>query len=59
MDNETTKKSMLDEEYIPIYQKRLGDAVTFAKGNMSMAEFAQKRDAMKQQLETLYGGGTL
>lgn len=42
MDNETTKKSMLNEEYIPIYQKRLGDAVTFAMGNMSMAEFAKK-----------------
>ena len=42
MDNEITKKSMLNEEYIPIYQKRLGEAITCAKGNMAMAEFAKK-----------------
>lgn len=42
MSDETTKKSMMDEEYIPIYQKRLGEAITFARGNMSMAEFAKK-----------------
>ena len=42
MDNETTKKSVMDVEWIPIYQKRLGDVVTYAKGKMSMAEFAKK-----------------
>ena len=42
MGNDSEKKSMLDEEYIPIYQKRLGEAITYAKGNMSMAEFAKK-----------------
>lgn len=42
MDNETTKKSVMDVEWIPIYQKRLGDVVAYAKGKMSMAEFAKK-----------------
>ena len=42
MSDESQKKSIIDEEFVPIYQKRLGEAITFAKGNMSMAEFAKK-----------------
>ena len=42
MDNENTPKSMLDIEYIPRYQRDLGDALLFAKGKQSMAEFAKK-----------------
>lgn len=42
MDNEDNKKSMMDIEYVPIYQKRLGDMLTYAKGKQSMAEFAKK-----------------
>ena len=41
MSDESQKKSIIDEEFVPIYQKRLGEAITFAKGNMSMAEFAK------------------
>ena len=41
MDNETTPKSMLDIEYVPRYQKELGEALLFAKGKRSMAEFAK------------------
>lgn len=29
-------------EYVPIYQKQLGELLKFAKGNLSMAEFAAK-----------------
>lgn len=42
MSDESQKKSIIDEEFVPIYQKRLGEAITIAKGNMSMAEFAKK-----------------
>ena len=42
MSDESQKKSIIDEEFVPIYQKRLGDVVTYAKGKMSMAEFAKK-----------------
>ena len=42
MDNEKISQSMMDIEYIPRYQKDLGDALTYAKGKQSMAEFAKK-----------------
>ena len=42
MGNDGEKKSVIDEEYVPVYQKRLGEAISYAKGNISMAEFAKK-----------------
>lgn len=30
------------EEWVPIYKKRLGEAINYAKGSQSMAEFASK-----------------
>ncbi|MBR6101460.1 MAG: hypothetical protein IKP95_03455 [Ruminococcus sp.] len=41
MDKENAGKSMLDIEYVPRYQKDLGEALLFAKGKRSMAEFAK------------------
>lgn len=38
-DNKNNNKK---EEWVPIYKKRLGDAINFAKGRQSMAEFARK-----------------
>ena len=39
---DVNKKSMMDIEYIPKYQKRLGEMLTYVKGKMTMAEFAEK-----------------
>lgn len=39
---DNNKESMMDIEYVPKYQKRLGEALTYAKGKMTMAEFAEK-----------------
>ncbi len=35
-------KSMMDIEYVPMYQKRLGEVLTYVRGKMTMAEFAEK-----------------
>ena len=35
-------KSMMDIEYVPMYRKNLGEALIYAKGKMTMAEFAEK-----------------
>ena len=42
MSQKNNKDISKKEEWIPIYRKRLSEAITYAKGSQSMAEFARK-----------------